>query len=55
MKYWILIHKFSSYIEHNDLIGLPTRRERGTRELLRNNQGELIPLYDYYDDLTPGG
>lgn len=54
MKYWILIHKFSSYIEHNDLIGLPARRERSTREILRNNQGELIPLYDYYDDLKIG-
>ena len=54
MKYWILIHKFSSYIEHNDLIGLPARRERGTRELLRNNEGELIPKYDYYDDLKIG-
>ncbi len=54
MKFWILNHKFSSYIEHNDLIGLPARRERGTRELLRNNQGEFIPLYDYYNDLKIG-
>ncbi len=54
MKYWILNHKFSSYIEHNDLIGLPARRERGTRELLKNSQGEFIPLYDYYDDLKIG-
>jgi len=50
MKFWILIHKFSSYIEHNDLIGLPARRERSTRELLMNNQGELILLYDHYHD-----
>ena len=54
MKYWILNHKFSSYKEHNDLIGLPARRERGTRELLKNNQGEFIPLYDFYDDLKIG-
>ena len=54
MKYWILNHKFSSYIEHNDLIGLPARRERGTREIIRNNQGEFIPLYDYYNDLKVG-
>lgn len=34
MKNWIIIHHFSSYLEHNDLIGIPARLDKETNKLL---------------------
>ncbi len=53
-NYWILNHKFSSYLENNDVITLPGRKERITKELLRDSSGKIIPKYDYYKNLKIG-
>ncbi len=32
MKNWIIIHHFSSYLEHNDLIGISARLDKETNK-----------------------
>lgn len=55
MKYWIVIHDFKSYHdEHDDLIGLPGKRDRKTGEHLKGENDEPLPYYDYYENLQIG-
>lgn len=46
MKYWIIIHHFSSYLEHNDLIGIPAKIDNETKE--------LVPRYSATDEVQIG-
>lgn len=54
MKYWILNHKFSSYEEHRDLIGLPVRKDKKTGELVKNPDGTPRPYYTFYNEINIG-
>jgi len=45
MKYWIINHRYSSYEEHKDLIGLPAKF---------NNNGELVPKYRVINEIEQG-
>ena len=54
MNYWIVIHRFSNYIAHKDLIGLPVKKDRETGELLRTPEGNLIPKNSTIEQVQVG-
>lgn len=45
MKYWIIIHRFTSYLEHNNIIGLPSKKDKRTGEFIKTSEGGLISKY----------
>jgi len=53
MKYWIVVHYYSSYEEHNDLIGLPAKLDKDGKPIKRSD-GSIKPYYNYFDEIKTG-
>jgi len=51
MNYWIINHKYDAYLEHNDLIGLPSKKNKETGEPERDSEGNLIPKYSLTNNI----
>lgn len=54
MNYWIIVHRFQSYIEHNDLVGLPVKKDRSTGDPIKDSSGSFIPRYSATNDIQMG-
>ncbi|MHA1196361.1 MAG: hypothetical protein ACTSRH_10500 [Promethearchaeota archaeon] len=54
MKYWLLNHYYSNYLKRNDIFGIPVKKNKETGELLKDNNGNLIPKFSYCNDINIG-
>ncbi|MGC9777791.1 MAG: DUF3883 domain-containing protein [Candidatus Heimdallarchaeota archaeon] len=49
MKYWLVIHDFSVFKNHPDLIGLTVRKDSKTNEFIRKADGSYMPRFEHYN------
>jgi len=53
MKHWIVIHRYSAYKEHKDLIGLPIRIDKETGDPIKK-EGKSEPKYKATNLISKG-
>ncbi|MBA7584001.1 hypothetical protein ES708_25953 [subsurface metagenome] len=54
MNYWIINHTYDAFQEHNNLIGLPSKKNKDTGEPERNSEDNLIPKYSLTNKIQTG-
>ena len=54
MNFWLINHRFSSYMEHQDLVGLPVKKDKLSGEPIKSNDGKLIPKYKITNQIQSG-
>jgi len=54
MNYWIINHKYSSYLEHKNIIGIPVKKDRQTGDPYKDDEGNLIPKYTITNQIEVG-
>ncbi len=54
MKYWLLNHKFSNYLEHKDIFGIPVKKDKETGVVIKTPKGNFIPKFSFFNDIKIG-
>ena len=54
MNFWIINHIYDAFQEHNDLIGLPSKKNKDSGEPERDSENNLIPKYSLTNEIQKG-
>jgi hypothetical protein len=54
MNYWIVNHKYSNWINHKDLIGLPVKMDNEIGKPLKDSDGKLVPKNSTIEEVSIG-